>query len=295
MESKISVAMATYNGADYLEEQLISIVNQSIIPDEIIIVDDFSKDSTVEMIDRIREKYSFIKLYRNEVNLGPIQTFKKAVSLCTNEYVALCDQDDIWEKNKLELCFNQLKSLGNNKPSIVFSDLKMIDTKGNLINDSFWATQGYKPSKTNLKELLIGNIITGCTIMMNQKMKDEIARMPVGIIMHDYWIAIIAYSIGDYRIIADSLIKYRVHSTSVTVKSKITFIERVKLFLQVFWDYKKLYLNPNIIQTELFFNIYKNELSEGNSKLLEKFISLKKYNSLYRRLYVFRVKYLSIL
>ena len=137
MENKISVAVATYNGAIYLEEQLLSVINQSMVPDEIIIVDDFSKDSTVEIIERIKEKHGFIKLHRNETNIGPIETFKKAVSLCNYEYVALCDQDDVWYKNKvseikkyfsqnpkISIFAHNLELIGSHKGTQTFWDLK---------------------------------------------------------------------------------------------------------------------------------------------------------------------------
>lgn len=294
MGNNISVAMATYNGAKYLEEQLFSIINQTFLPQEIIIVDDFSTDRTVEIIERIKEKYPFITLYKNEANLGPIKTFKEAVLKCNYNYIALCDQDDIWEENKLELCFKELKDIDiNNKPSLVFSDLKMIDTDGNLIGNSFWNVQGYNPVKTKLQSLLIGNVVTGCTIMMNEKMKKEIAKMPNDIIMHDYWLALIAFSIGNFKVINETPIRYRVHVNSVTLKSKITFIERVKLFLAVFFDKKNIYLLENIMQTEFFFRIYESELTSEKTILFNKFISLKKHNSLYRKFYVFNVKYLA--
>jgi glycosyltransferase involved in cell wall biosynthesis len=292
--NNISVAMATYNGAKYLEEQLFSVINQTFLPQEIIIVDDFSTDRTVEIIERIKEKYPFITLYKNEANLGPIKTFKEAVLKCNCNYIALCDQDDIWEENKLELCFKELVSVDiNSKPSLVFSDLKMIDTEGNLIGKSFWNVQGYNPIRTKLQSLLIGNVVTGCTVMMNEKMKKEIAKMPNDIIMHDYWLALIAFSIGDFKVINETPIRYRVHENSVTLKSKITFIERVKLFLAVFFDKNNIYLSENIYQTECFFRVYESELTAEKTLLFNKFISLKKYNSLYRKFYVFNVKYLA--
>ncbi|EJL66730.1 glycosyltransferase family 2 protein [Flavobacterium sp. CF136] len=292
MNIDISVALATYNGSKYLKKQLISILNQTIVPREIIIVDDCSNDNTVEIIKEFQRRYSNIDLHINETNLGPINTFKNAILKCNYDFISLCDQDDIWELNKLQRCHEELSCLNDVKPCIVFSDLKMIDDRGDCTGFSFWEVQGYKPSKVNLNQLLIGNVVTGCTIMMNGRMKEEIFKMPTDIIMHDYWIALIAYSKGDFKIINDKLINYRIHQSSVTLKSKMSFDERFQFFFKVFSDDKREYLLENILQAESFFNIYGLEMSNENNKIYKNFILLKNKSSLFRKFYVFCVKYL---
>ena len=104
----ISVAMATYNGAEYIIEQLDSIRRQTKSVDEVVIVDDCSKDETVSLVRAFNEKYPDlnIKLYENEENLGYKKNFKKALSLCDGEILFLCDQDDAWKENKVEVLCN---------------------------------------------------------------------------------------------------------------------------------------------------------------------------------------------
>lgn len=294
MNFDISVAIATYNGSKFLEEQLNSILNQTIVPREIIVVDDCSTDNTIQIIHKFQKKHTNIYLYVNDTNCGPIQTFKRAILKCNYDFISLCDQDDIWELNKLQRCYEELLIINVvNKPCMVFSDLKMIDVFGNEMEPSFWGVQGYNPRKFNLKQLLIGNIVTGCSIMMNRNMKEEISKMPVNkIMMHDHWIALIAYSKGNFKIIYEKLIKYRIHQTSVTLKSKISFSQRLKLFSNVFFDSKREYLSNNISQAESFYNIYNLQLSNDINKIFENFIYLKNKNSLYRKFYVFLEKYL---
>lgn len=293
MKDNISVALATYNGAKYIEEQLISLINQSLAPSEIIVIDDFSTDNTFEILKEIQKNYPLIVLYRNDENIGPIETFKKAIKYCNSEYIALCDQDDIWELNKIELSFNEIKKLNQNLPSIVFTDLKMIDAQGSLIGDSFWKTQGYNPKETKFSDLLISNVVTGCTIMMNRKMKEEINQMPNKVIMHDYWIALIAFSLGCYKIIDHKTIKFRVHVESVTDKSKISIFERIKLLIGVFTGSQTDYKCENILQAEYFFNIYKERLSKENSREILRFLSLKNKSTLMKKFYVGYLKYFS--
>jgi glycosyltransferase involved in cell wall biosynthesis len=91
----ISLAMPTYNGERFLREQLDSIYNQTIVPDEVIVVDDCSTDGTISILEEYKKKYG-LKYWVNEKNLGYNKNFEKAISLCTGDYIALSDQDDVW-------------------------------------------------------------------------------------------------------------------------------------------------------------------------------------------------------
>ena len=96
----ISVAIATYNGQEFIKEQLLSILNQTMPVDEIVICDDQSSDDTVRIIQELL--CDKIYLYQNEKNLGNKLNFKKAPSYCKGDYIFLCDQDDIWKPNKVQ-------------------------------------------------------------------------------------------------------------------------------------------------------------------------------------------------
>ena len=101
MRKPVSICMALYNGAKFVEEQIDSILPQLDHPnDEIIIVDDFSKDNSVELISNYKDPR--IKLIKNKSNIGYIKTFEKAINLSKNDIIFLSDQDDIWENNKVE-------------------------------------------------------------------------------------------------------------------------------------------------------------------------------------------------
>src|SRR5258708_3925751 len=99
----VSIALCTYNGEAYLKEQLDSLIDQTYPNCEIIIVDDCSKDGTVDILKQYANEYTQIKLYINTENLGYTKNFEKAIVLCNGEYIALCDQDDIWDKNKISI------------------------------------------------------------------------------------------------------------------------------------------------------------------------------------------------
>ena len=108
---KISVALCTYNGEKYLPAQLDSIINQSLQPYEIIIVDDGSSDDTRSILEQYSMKYKYIHLFYNEERLGFVRNFSSAISKTHGDYVALADQDDIWTENHLEAL---LHGIGHN-------------------------------------------------------------------------------------------------------------------------------------------------------------------------------------
>ncbi|WP_431293700.1 glycosyltransferase family 2 protein [Pedobacter sp. P26] len=295
MRKGISIAMACYNGAGYIAQQLQSIFLQTLKPQEIIIVDDCSTDDTIQLLLELQNKHPFlIKLYKNDTNLGPVKSFKKAISLCNFDYIALADQDDIWELNKLELCSSHLERIHEDGiPVMVYSDLKVIDSNGTLLAPSFWDLQGYRPKQTGFSDLLIGNIVTGCTIMLNVEMKHEIELMPDQVIMHDHWIALVAYGIGRVEAISDTPIKYRVHHSSVTNKSRISLRGRLKLFFKNITDFKGTYLKENIEQAKKFQELYRGRLDSDRLAATAKIISLSPRKSWYRKFYIGFTKYIN--
>ena len=100
--NRISVAMCTYNGEKYLHQQLASIAQQTRLPEEMVVCDDCSSDSTPEIIEEFARTVPFpVRFFRNPQNLGSTKNFEKAIGLCTGDMIALCDQDDIWMPEKL--------------------------------------------------------------------------------------------------------------------------------------------------------------------------------------------------
>ena len=115
MNTTVSIAMATYNGAKFLRPLLDSLMNQTMTPTEIIVCDDQSKDETVAILEEYKGKLP-IKVFINEKNLGVNLNFEKAVKNCTSDYILICDQDDIWLENNIEEKVRALIKLGNKKP-----------------------------------------------------------------------------------------------------------------------------------------------------------------------------------
>lgn len=214
---KISVALCTYNGEDYLKEQLLSILNQTIRVDEIVICDDCSKDDTVLIIKEFIEKYpNLIRFYQNDVNLGYRKNFDKCYRLCKGEYVFSCDQDDIWNNNKVEKIINAFYE----KTVLVFTNATLIDKNSNNIGKSLWDYLGINYNTISnteefKKAIKQRFIVTGATMAFRKSMYDQMEVCGYTC-EHDALIAYAAPIFGEVVAINEELTKYRRHDKNAT-------------------------------------------------------------------------------
>lgn len=225
MENKVSIALCTYNGANFLREQLDSILNQTYQEFELIIVDDNSFDDTIQIILEYTKKSDKISLYQNESNIGFIKNFEKAISLCSGEYIFLADQDDIWLSNKIEIFLEEIKD-----NVLIYSDAILIDKEGNSKNEMLISPKNLI-SGSNNKAFLFDNCISGNTMMFKRELINYILPIPDTVSFHDIWIAFVASTYGKITYTKIPLTLYRRYSeqiTSVHKKEYKNFIHRFK-------------------------------------------------------------------
>ena len=227
---KISVAMAAYNGEEYIEEQVKSILNQTRQIDELIISDDGSKDRTIEILKKINDKR--IKIVNGPRN-GIKKNFENAIKNTTGEIIFLADQDDIWEKDKVKIV---LKNLKGDEVTLVVHNACIVDKDLKSINlDSF----GWRKSKAGVVKNVIKNSYIGCCMAFKREVLKYILPIPDTIEMHDQWIGIInEKKCGKSLFIRDKLIKYRRHENnssnmshhpiSVMIKNRLNFVKALK-------------------------------------------------------------------
>ena len=206
----ISVCMATFNGSNYIEEQLKSILVQIDINDEIIIVDDTSSDNTLSLIYNFNDPR--IKIFKNALNSGVIKSFERAVSLAKGDVIFLSDQDDIWLPDKVEKIMNLFTS--DCSLTLCLSDANIIDGSNIIQDDTYFERRdGFK---SGIFSNIIKNKFLGCSIAFKQSIVGHILPIPLTVPAHDMWIGIINEIYGKSEYIDTPLFQYRRHSHNVS-------------------------------------------------------------------------------
>lgn len=279
-----SVALCTYNGEKYVAEMLDSILYQTLVVREIIIVDDCSSDGTQSLLKRYAEKNPQIKLFLLKSNLGPVAAFEKAIQLTSCPFIFLADQDDIWKPNKVEAMLAETHKISQEKPLLVFSDLEVIDEKGKILFPSFWKMASFNPQISTFKSLMFGNVVTGCASLINFEMKKLLISIPDGVLMHDHWIGMIAFGFGNAVVLDQPLVKYRVHGNSVTEKKKAHVFWKLKTQVNQILNQKSNFLEKEINQVALFDRTFTEFLSEENKNCIESFLGLRQKSLLRKKI-----------
>jgi glycosyltransferase involved in cell wall biosynthesis len=209
----ISVALCTYNGAPHLAEQLASLANQTVQPAELVICDDGSRDQTVEIAKQFTAFAPFVvKLFRNETNLGVANNFAHATRNCSGEFVAYCDQDDVWLPHKLERLTQALRDRPN--AIVAFSDAQRVTHELQPMPGTLWETlpmpRSVSRSGPLFPHLLKRSLVTGATMLVNREAAMRL--LPPGEFwLHDEWLALFAAAAGQIVAVAEPLIQYRQH------------------------------------------------------------------------------------
>jgi rhamnosyltransferase len=242
--STIAILLATYNGERFIRQQLDSILAQTYKHIKIYISDDCSTDSTVSIIEEYKDRYpSKIFFSVNKTNIGFLNNFEQLIKDCKYDYIALCDQDDIWLNEKLELqMFEMLKmeQAYKNKPCLVHSDLEMVDSCGKTIYKSFFDYRRLSLSnKKELNKIVSHNGVMGCTILFNNNLKNKIIPFDKNIDLHDYWIALINEIIGHRVLIDKPLVKYRIHDSNCSNSNTKIYAKKRNIF-NMFFNNDKL-------------------------------------------------------
>lgn len=217
MKNKISVVLCTYNGGKFLSEQLQSIIDQTRLPDEIVICDDCSTDNTIQVIrEFICKEPDLIQLSQNQTQLGYIKNFESGIRLATGDIIFLSDQDDVWDKRKIEI-FEQTFD-ANKKAGLVFSNADVVNEHLDNLHYSLWEYVKLIPetfttySREQLLQYLIKEPrITGATLAFRGKNKNQLLPFS-SYIGHDEWLALNMASIAYIVPINQKLVKYRQHA-----------------------------------------------------------------------------------
>lgn len=232
----ISVCMATYNGAEFVAEQLESILNQLNDCDELVIVDDGSTDNTLRELRRIAaEAHCRVLVERSDHNSGHVHTFERALHAARNDLVVLADQDDVWLPgyvDRIRTVFNEDVETGLIVSRPVFCDENLVPIAAK--------NERYRHPKFNgpigvAAFLLNRSMPIGCTMSIRRADLGYVLPFPAGLLAHDHWLFAMATLRGRMRPLDEPALLYRRHPRAVTHKRNLSkaFASRAALIGQV--------------------------------------------------------------
>ena len=218
--ARIDVVLPTFNGIKYLEAQLASIAAQSVPPTRVLLRDDGSSDGSPALIAQLQECYgSWLHVLPADGVLGCPANVNRLLESTSAPYVALADQDDLWLPRKLEqglALMQQLEALhGPTMPLLVHSDLELIDGQAQFMGCRYFKRQHLDPDRTDLLDLALTNVVTGCTVLLNRTLLQKALPIPPEALMHDWWLALVASALGQIALVEPPGVLYRQHGANV--------------------------------------------------------------------------------
>lgn len=250
--------MATYNGSLYLKEQIDSVLSQTIQDFELIVCDDCSSDDTWSILEEYAKKDLRIRIYRNENNIGFIKNFEKGIYLSKGEYVALCDQDDIWTEDHLEVL---LDNIGDKMLS--GGDADIMDYEGRPIGLLLSETTGITSFPSNDVERALSfifnqNLIQGASMLVRRDFLSVALPIPKNVKYHDEWFSLLACFYGGICYTPRVINHYRKHGKNVSIIPRIS--------KNVYNHFKNRIKYDGISYKELMLDEVEKRLNMSNTK-----------------------------
>ena len=268
---KVNILMSTYNGQQFLAEQIRSIQEQSYTDWTLFIRDDGSSDNTKEILKDFERQDSRIHLIDSDKsdNLGVIKSFHKLVNHDRADYYFFSDQDDVWLPNKLELSLKEAQNYLADFPLMVYMDLKVVNQDLKIMTESMVKSQSHH-ANTELVQELTENTVTGGVAMINHALA-EMWQETDDILMHDWYLALLASAFGNLVFIDQPGELYRQHSDNVlgarTLSKRFRKWIRPHILFAVYWDLIKN-------SQKQARHLLQMPLSQSNRELIEAFVTI---------------------
>lgn len=275
---KTEILLAVYNGESFLAEQIDSILGQDCADWHLKISDDGSVDASVGIIEdytrRFPEKIG--RVYPPHRFGNARDHFFWLMKNCEADYMLFCDQDDVWHSDKVRKTVDALKTaeaeFGAEMPILVFTDQTVVDEKLRVIAPSLMELQRQDPYAQDYRNLLIKNVVTGCTAGINRALAELAGKCtaPEKTIMHDWWLGLVAARFGKMVYLDESTMEYRQHGdNSVGAKD----VKKISYVLEKFIHPQKIktHVITKKSQAKVFWETYQTELSTNENTLLLEF------------------------
>lgn len=270
----IGVVVATFNGEKYICEQLLSIINQTLKPNFIIISDAKSTDETTSLCEKILSKQQDIEfsIIKSNDQLNVTENFNNGLRRCNADYIFMCDQDDVWVENKIEVT---IKAMVDHKACLGFTNARIVDSNLKSLSISLWEKIGiicnkefvvFDPSTGELMDILLRkNIVTGMCTCLSDELLSVALDIPTTTI-HDAWLAMVASCNGRVVAINKECVLYRQHmknqiGVKKTFRKAISNARTYKQKLHDRIDTMQVFMGrySNAINTEIEYKLRKYE------------------------------------
>jgi glycosyltransferase involved in cell wall biosynthesis len=257
---RVQILLSTYNGERYLAEQMDSLLAQDHHPLDVLVRDDGSADSTLQILERYTHAPN-VRVVR-ALNVGAAQSFLELVRLSSPEadYFALCDQDDVWLPNKVSRAVSALSGMRSDNPAIYASRLAVVDEKLHLV--TLFPIPRRPPTLGNA---LVETCLTGCAMVFNRAARDLLAdNPPRRVLMHDTWIYLVLAAFGDIHFDPEPTILYRQHAANtigVGPAGLRHWVWRIRRFFRRKLGYSE--------QVEEFARLFANRLNPQQRRLVD--------------------------
>lgn len=268
--------MSTYNGEKYLSDQINSIIRQTYSNWILVIHDDGSTDKTLDIISTFINNDSRIRLTSTN-HLGVKAAFLELCFEFEAQYYLFSDQDDIWRPDKIQKLLSSAAKYSTEIPLLLHSGYDTIDSFGTrFVNDK---SDGMKKMTSRFEDLIMGNNVTGCTCMFNLKLRNIMLKKQNELdyskmLMHDWWLAIVAACFGKVVYLSDNLVSYRQHENNVLGAPGRNTPSHFRHFIDVITLKNDLYFHKRIQQATMFGTLYGSDLLKQRNNFLVGFSDL---------------------
>ncbi|MBU0593617.1 MAG: glycosyltransferase family 2 protein [Gammaproteobacteria bacterium] len=294
----VDVLLAIYNGEFFLAQQIESILAQSYRQIRLIVRDDGSSDSSVAIVRSFAERYpeQVVLLEDTKGNLGSTGNFLQLLGFSVADYVMLSDQDDVWLPEKVAITLSAMKKCevlhGKSMPILVHTDLTVANKDLSVVSQSFWKYQNIDPKLSGINRLLVQNVVTGCTVMMNRSLMNLVRPVTDGIVEHDWWLALLAAAFGRIVHVDSPTLFYRQHGKNVLGAVRWDAWAACRKFLRR--DTRKPFsgnLKKTRLQAARFLQMYGPQLPTEVALKISSYVSLEHLSFFARLVCIVRYRF----
>lgn len=283
----VHILLATYNGKEYIGKMIDSLLSQDYPNIHILVSDDCSDDGTDQILADYAIRYpEIISHYQSGQHFGCAQNhFMHLLHRFQDApYIMFCDQDDVWHEDKVRKTLDLMLRTEREPeiPVLVHTDLRVVDQDLRVISPSFCQHSGFDGNRLAFRQLLVQNVVTGCTAMINRSLAQMACECYCGgkMLMHDWWLALLASSCGKMAFLNEQTIDYRQHGkNSVGAKD----VHSAEYLLDRLKSGKSRQSMVNAAyQAQAFLDCYGNYMKQNDKSVASAFASTAECSLLVR-------------